>query len=155
MVVFIFFIYTSRYVFLFPLKFSFFFWPHPMAYRILVPCPGIKPSPTAVEVLSLNHWTPGEVLEWLFLNTSNRFHCRVGQQSFSFSYQKFSLSFIFISLYQLVEAMFPGSHSRRSQDALLVTLLTQSLLGPLALSSHWFSCLCVGVASPARRAAQC
>ena len=98
MVVFIFF-YLHVKVCLFISSQIFFFWPHPMAYRILVPCPGIKPSPTAVEVLSLNHWTPREVLEWLFLNTSNRFHCRVGQQSFSFSYQKFSLRFIFLSLY--------------------------------------------------------
>lgn len=70
----------------------FFFWPHPMAYRMLVPCQGIKPSPTAVEVLSLN---PREVPEWLFLNTSNRFHCRVRQQSIP---EVFTLLHFFLSL---------------------------------------------------------
>ena len=33
-----------------------------MAGRILVPQPGIKPVPPAVEVWSLNHWTIREVL---------------------------------------------------------------------------------------------
>ena len=31
-------------------------------YRILVPQPGIKPAPHAVEAQSLNHWTAREVL---------------------------------------------------------------------------------------------
>ena len=34
---------------------------HAMACGILVPQPGIKPMPPAVEVLSLNHWTTREV----------------------------------------------------------------------------------------------
>ena len=41
---------------------SFFFWPHCMACRILVPPPGIEPTPTpALEAWSLNHWTTREV----------------------------------------------------------------------------------------------
>ena len=40
----------------------FFFWPHRTACGILVPQPGIKPMPPALEVWSLNHWTN------LFLN---------------------------------------------------------------------------------------
>ena len=36
------------------------FWPCCVACRILVPQPGIKPVPPAVEAPSLNHWT-GEV----------------------------------------------------------------------------------------------
>ena len=40
---------------------TFFFGPHPAAYVILVPRPGIEPLPTAVEVQSLNHWTGREV----------------------------------------------------------------------------------------------
>ena len=41
--------------------FIFFFWPHHAACGILVPWPGIKPMPPAVEVRSLNHWTTWEV----------------------------------------------------------------------------------------------
>ena len=46
---------------------SFFFWPHCVARRILVPWPGIKPVPPAVEVQSLNHWTTREVPENVFI----------------------------------------------------------------------------------------
>ena len=34
-----------------------FFWPRGIACRILVPKPGTEPEPTAVKVLSMNHWT--------------------------------------------------------------------------------------------------
>ena len=40
---------------------SFFFLPHRMACRILVPQPGIKPTPPALEAWSLNHWMAREV----------------------------------------------------------------------------------------------
>ena len=39
-----------------------FFWLCPRACGILVPGPGIEPSPPAVEAWSLNHWTTREVL---------------------------------------------------------------------------------------------
>ena len=39
----------------------FWFWPHCMACGILVPWPGIKPAPLALEAQSLNHWTTREV----------------------------------------------------------------------------------------------
>ena len=38
-----------------------FFWPCHTTYGILVPWPGIKPLPPAVEAWSLNHWTTREV----------------------------------------------------------------------------------------------
>ena len=39
-----------------------------MAYRILIPQPGIEPAPPALEARSLNHWTAREVPDWtLFL----------------------------------------------------------------------------------------
>ena len=38
-----------------------FFWLHCSAYGILVSLPGIGPMPTAVEAMSLNHWTTREV----------------------------------------------------------------------------------------------
>ena len=41
--------------------FFFNFWLRHVAYRILVSRPGIKPTPPAVEVRSLNHWTSSEV----------------------------------------------------------------------------------------------
>ena len=41
--------------------FYFIFWLHCTACRILVPWPGIKPVPYALEVQSLNHWTAREV----------------------------------------------------------------------------------------------
>ena len=41
--------------------FKFFFWPGCVACRILVPLPGIKPAPPAVEAQSLNHGTTREV----------------------------------------------------------------------------------------------
>ena len=43
----------------------FSFWLHLAAHGILVPRPGIKPSPPAVEVRSSNHWTTREV-PWSF-----------------------------------------------------------------------------------------
>ena len=43
------------------LLFFFFFWPCRTACGILVPQPGIKPMPPAVEAWSLNHWTAREV----------------------------------------------------------------------------------------------
>ena len=39
-----------------------FFWPYHTAGGILVPQPGIKTAPPALEVQSLNHWTIREVL---------------------------------------------------------------------------------------------
>ena len=39
------------------LIFNFFFLPHWTAYGILVPLPGIKPEPPAMEAWSLNSWT--------------------------------------------------------------------------------------------------
>ena len=44
-----------------------FFFGH-MAYVILVPQPGIKPAPSAVDACSLNHWTAREVPGKGFLN---------------------------------------------------------------------------------------
>ena len=37
-----------------------FFWPCHMAFRILVPQPGIEPGSPAGEAWSPNHWTPRE-----------------------------------------------------------------------------------------------
>lgn len=39
----------------------FFFWLYSVVCGILVPLPGIKPMPSAVEVWILNHWTSREV----------------------------------------------------------------------------------------------
>ena len=41
-------------------------WPHRVAYGTLVPWPGIKPLPLAIEAQSLTHWTPREVPQDLF-----------------------------------------------------------------------------------------
>ena len=49
--------------------FFFFFCPTMWLWRYLVPQPGIKPRPTAVKVLSPNHWTTKE-----FLNCPNFFN---------------------------------------------------------------------------------
>ena len=47
-------------------------WPHHVACEILVPWPGIKPVPHAVEVQSFNHWTTREftglISYWTHLN---------------------------------------------------------------------------------------
>ena len=43
------------------LRVFFFFLPYCVAYGILVPWPGIKPVPPAVEAQSLNHWIAREV----------------------------------------------------------------------------------------------
>ena len=43
------------------LLYTFFFLPHHKACRILVPQPGIEPTPPAVGAWSLNHWTAREV----------------------------------------------------------------------------------------------
>ena len=51
--------------------FFFFFFGH-MACRILVPRPGIKPLPPALEAQSLNHWTAREV-PYTFLRFSLSF----------------------------------------------------------------------------------
>ena len=40
--------------------FFFFFWPRCVACGILVPQPGIEPTPLVLEVWSLNHWIARE-----------------------------------------------------------------------------------------------
>ena len=40
----------------------FFFWPCCSVHGILVPKPGIKPRPSAMDARSLNHWITREVL---------------------------------------------------------------------------------------------
>ena len=47
----------------------FFFWPHHAAFGIVVPWPGIKPGPPAVEARSPNHWTAREFPQFTFLLT--------------------------------------------------------------------------------------
>ena len=44
-----------------PFRAVLFFRPHHVACGILVPQPGIKPTPPALEMQSLNHWTNREV----------------------------------------------------------------------------------------------
>ena len=39
----------------------FVFWPHRASCRILVPRPGIEPTPPVVEAWSLNRWTARDV----------------------------------------------------------------------------------------------
>ena len=51
-----------------PVFFFLIFWLCHMACGILVPPPGIKPAPPALETRSLNHWTAREVLNSLYLN---------------------------------------------------------------------------------------
>ena len=41
--------------------FIFIFWPHHAAHGILVPQPGMEPTPPAVEAWSVNYWTAREV----------------------------------------------------------------------------------------------
>ena len=53
--------------------FFFFFWPHCAAYGIIVPQPGIEPSPPAVEAQSLTHWTARELPEVLLLTLNSVF----------------------------------------------------------------------------------
>ena len=58
-----------------PFHFFFFFWPRCTACRILVPRPGIEPTPPAVEVRSLNHWTAREFPPLLhYVSTWRSFH---------------------------------------------------------------------------------
>ena len=58
------FFFLTWYSIQFWLKKNFFFWLYPMACRILVPWPGIEPTPPAVEAWSLNHWIAREVLHY-------------------------------------------------------------------------------------------
>ena len=51
-------------------EFFFFFWLHQVECGILVPQPGIKPVPPAVEVQSSKHWTTKEVPELFLLKKS-------------------------------------------------------------------------------------
>ena len=46
---------------------TFFFWPCHVACRILVPRPGIKLGPPAVEAQSPNHWPAREFLSFSFI----------------------------------------------------------------------------------------
>ena len=43
-----------------------------VACRILIPLPGIKPVPSAVEAWSLNHWTTREAPAKEFLRKENK-----------------------------------------------------------------------------------
>ena len=49
---------------------SFFFLAHTVACGILIPWWGIKPTPPALEALSLNHWTTREVPVHPYFNES-------------------------------------------------------------------------------------
>ena len=50
--------------------FFFFFLPHRVTCGILVPQPGIEPTPPAVEEWSLNRWTATEIpMGWIFVVT--------------------------------------------------------------------------------------
>ena len=49
------------FIFIFKILFIYLFWLHRVAFRILIPQPGIEPVPPAVEGRRLNHWTPREV----------------------------------------------------------------------------------------------
>ena len=51
--------------------FFFFFLPHHTACGILVPWPGIKPMPPALEVWSLNHWTARDFPKMIHFNTAS------------------------------------------------------------------------------------
>lgn len=53
---------SSSFFFFFNLN---IFWPCCVAYRILIPWPGIRAGPMAVKVPSPNHWTARELL-WVF-----------------------------------------------------------------------------------------
>ena len=49
-----------------------FIWPHRASRGILVPRPGIEPTPLALEVRRLNHWTVREVpKKWILENTGS------------------------------------------------------------------------------------
>ena len=48
---------------IFILFYVIFSWPCHMAYGILVPQPGIEPSPLALESQNVKHWTFREVLK--------------------------------------------------------------------------------------------
>ena len=43
-----------------------FFWPHHVACGMLVPQPGIEPTPLAMKAQSLNLWTAGEFPRLVF-----------------------------------------------------------------------------------------
>ena len=66
-----------------------------MAYRILVPWPGIKPESSALDGCSLNHWTAREVqtVHFFFFNHWLVYHCLgVPQFVYPFTYWKEHLS---------------------------------------------------------------
>lgn len=46
------------------------FWPCCKACGILVPWPGIEPTPLALEAWSLNHWTPGKSPSFSFKSSN-------------------------------------------------------------------------------------
>ena len=43
------------------IRYYLFIWLHHVAYGILVPCPGIEPTPSGLESQSLNHWTAKDI----------------------------------------------------------------------------------------------
>ena len=55
-----------------------FFWPYHMAWRILVPQPGIEPRPTAVKSLVLTIGKPGNSCGIFFFWPSNNFTSYIG-----------------------------------------------------------------------------
>jgi len=55
-------VYFSLFSSPFLFKNLFNFWLHHVPFGILVPLPGIEPTPSALEGQSLNHWTTREVL---------------------------------------------------------------------------------------------
>ena len=57
--------------------FFFFFLPHHLVCEILIPWPGIKPRPSAVEAQSPNHWTARKLLSLMILGPSCKWNCAV------------------------------------------------------------------------------
>ena len=49
--------------------YTFFLWPCQLTCSILVPHPGIKPVPSAVQSWSLSHWMAREVLDHILLKS--------------------------------------------------------------------------------------
>ena len=75
-------VYIYIYIFFFFLSFFVFVWLCFAACRILVPIPGFKPVPSAMEVCSLSHWTTGEVpSQWILFIFQPSNNCLVFELS--------------------------------------------------------------------------
>ena len=107
-----------------------FIWPHGMAFGILIPQPGTKPTTPTVKVQILNHWTAREVpLSWLLTPPSS--NCSSVVKAIHLFFSKDVVNSLLSESVLALSPPLPGS---------LCNHLLPNLLGSLAIWTPLLNC---------------